>query len=163
MVTQTPSALWFGMGKGVFPRAYFRAQKKVGDKLARLTLLHEGDESFVRFSRSDNSGPVDLRQHFDIDGHGHSRSDNNGNGHSDSNSEGRILTLKLRVPHAQQERFLIEFCERCILKFLAQCKWRGVDIPAQTPVGNSSACQLHRRAGVWLRSGYSPALSKSRL
>lgn len=110
---ESPQGFWLGAGKGSFPRDYFWHSQAQGQHLALAQLYREGGESFIRFSKSDSTGNLFLRQRIET-GDGPHR-----------------LVLTLRTPHGPQESLLIEFCERHILKYRDECRWYKVKVPQE--------------------------------
>jgi hypothetical protein len=110
---EDPVGNWIGRGKGRFANDYYWRHQAQGKHLA-LALLHREDEdAFVRFSASDRGGTLYLRQRFNR-----------------TATDQYRLTLQLRTPPGQGEALLIEFCERHMLAFLAECRWRKVNVRA---------------------------------
>ncbi len=134
-----PQGALLGIGKGVFPRLYYLDQSLRGEQLATLQHLREGREDFIRFSPSGPSGVVYLQQRLAPNEPGSYR------------IQGRI-----RTRHGQDERLLLEFCERHILRFAEECQWtrllvadtRGEWVEFNQPV---SLDQLLRSGRVWQR------------
>ena len=105
----------FGLGKGRFPVVYYFEQNLAGNHLA-TAFLHrevESDTAFVRFSKSDTGGSLFLRQRFD------------------PTTESRIrLHFTARTVGKRAEYLHVEFCERHMLKFRAECHDEGTTISA---------------------------------
>jgi hypothetical protein len=108
-----PAANWIGRGKGRFAHDYYWQRQSQGQHLALALLHREQGETFVRFSPSDAGGTLYLRQRIDR-----------------TPSDNYRLELMLRTPPGKGEALLIEFCERHMLAFLAECRWRKVKVPA---------------------------------
>ncbi|MCW8884557.1 MAG: heparinase II/III-family protein [Motiliproteus sp.] len=110
VMTDGPMSVLIGEGKGRFP-AYYRARIPEGSLLASADLLHEADNSFVRFSPSDDSGDLYVRQRFSNIPQGPFQ-----------------LKLNLRSWNQTPEKLLVEICERNILRSSPECSWRGIKL-----------------------------------
>jgi hypothetical protein len=110
---EDPVGNWIGRGKGRFAHDYYWHRQAQGEHLALALLHREDDDGFVRFSASDRGGTLYLRQRFNR-----------------TPTDQYRLTLQLRTPPGKKEALLIEFCERHMLAFLAECRWRKVNVPA---------------------------------
>ncbi|MEZ5588219.1 MAG: hypothetical protein R3E46_14200 [Sedimenticolaceae bacterium] len=111
--TSYPLATYLGRGKGAFPRDYYWHHQANGQHLALAQLYSEESKNFVRFSKSDGVGNLFLQQRFDRVA-----------------SDDYLLKVMLRTPRGKPEALLIEFCERHILKFRAECRWTKIKVPA---------------------------------
>ena len=108
-----PLATYLGRGKGSFPRDYYWHHEANNQHLALAQLYSESGKKFVRFSKSDDSGNLFLQQRFER-----------------TPADKYLLRVLLRTPEGKPEALLIEFCERHILKFRAECQWTKVKVPA---------------------------------
>ena len=106
------NAEWIGVGWGVFPLKYYGESILAGKPLAAPGFKQTGAEKFISFTPGSDSGGIFLRQRLDL-----------------CAGDNYRIKLKLRAPHGNGERILIEFCERHILKFRTECLWRGFNIP----------------------------------
>jgi len=98
-----------GVGKGRFPNRYFwsRPDAKVA---ATVTHASESGQSFARFSPSDDSGDLFLRQRFSVIEPGPYR-----------------LKISLRPTQERSMRLLLEVCERLIFEVYRECGWLGIN------------------------------------
>jgi hypothetical protein len=112
----SPVNLMFGRGIGSFPRAYRVLEQTRGKTPAELYLLKEDDKTFVRFTPSDKSGDLFLRQRLALP--------ESGDG---------VITLTLRSHAEPGDKLLIEFCEMNILPAIPECNWIGIRTDAVEP------------------------------
>jgi hypothetical protein len=108
-----PMATSIGRGKGTFARDYYWHSHAANQHLALAQLYGENGGSYIRFSKSDKAGNLFLQQRFER-----------------MPSDKYVLKLSLRTPEGKAEALLIEFCERHILKFRAECRWSKIKVPA---------------------------------
>lgn len=109
VLRQQPDTWLAGRGKGRYPGDFYWYSQGAGKHLALAQHHSEDGQGYIRFSRSDRLGNLFLQQRF-----------------TRTTSDNYVLKLKLRTPKGSREALLIEFCERHILKYLAECRWRKV-------------------------------------
>ena len=112
IMDNVPDSEWIGVGRGMFPLKYYGASIVAGKPLAAPALKRTGAENFISFTPGSDQGGIFLHQRLDL-----------------SAGDKYRLKLKLRAPHGNGERILVEFCERHVLKFRTECLWRGFNIP----------------------------------
>ena len=100
-----------GIGRGSFPRALFWDARERGEPRALLSLVEEEGLRFARINRNSDGGAIYLRQRFQPSRDGLYR-----------------LSLRARTASEKGTRMLIEFCERHMLKYKAECSWIAFDL-----------------------------------
>lgn len=116
IVNYDRDAKWTGVGRGVFPLKYYFDRFGLRKPLVAPVLTHSDTDSYMTFTPGSDAGTMFLRQRFTPTQDGRYR-----------------LVIELRAPEDKRERILIEFCERHILKYLAECNWVGINV--KNPAG----------------------------